>query len=252
MSFSRAPRGILLATGALAAALALTACSGDNGKSGGGGNTNFVAGDGGIATVAKGERTAPHTLAGETLDGERLDVADLKGKVVVLNVWGSWCPPCRAEAKHFAKVARDLEPKGVAFVGINTRDVSKQPALAFEKDYGIGYPSLYDPAGKLILNGFPKGTLNPQAIPTTIVLDRDGRIAVRALAPLGEEQLRELIDPLVAEKATGTAAGSPAQSSGPSVQGSAASAQESKASARGSTASGPSVQGSGKTTGAGA
>ncbi|MEV3991922.1 TlpA disulfide reductase family protein [Streptomyces sp. NPDC049837] len=201
MSLSRAPRGLLLTAGALAAALALTACSGDaNGKSGGGGNTNFVTNTGGIDTVAKGERKAPNELAGPTLDGERLDVADLKGKVVVLNVWGSWCGPCRAEAKHFTKAAKDLTPKGVEFVGINTRDPNKQPALAFEKDFGVPYPSLYDPAGELVLNGFPKGTLNPQAIPSTVVLDRDGKIAARSLTALNEEQLRKMIDPLLAEK----------------------------------------------------
>lgn len=204
MSLSRAPRGTLLATGVLAAALTLSACSGDStGKSGGGGDTNFVTNTGGISTIAKGERTSPHNLAGETLDGSRLDVADLKGKVVVLNVWGSWCPPCRAEATHFAKVAKELKPQGVEFVGINTRDPNKQPALAFEKDYGVAYPSLYDPAGKLILNAFPKGTLPPQSIPSTLVLDRDGKIAARALMALSEEKLRSMIDPLVAEKPAG-------------------------------------------------
>lgn len=92
-----------------------------------------------------------------------------------MNVWGSWCPPCRAEAPHFAKVAKETKAKGVEFVGINTRDANKGPALAFEKDYEIGYPSLYDPVSKLIVNGFPKGSLNPQAIPSTIVLDREER-----------------------------------------------------------------------------
>ncbi|MEE1751868.1 TlpA family protein disulfide reductase [Streptomyces sp. SP18CS02] len=201
MSLSRTPRGILLTVGALAAALTLSACGGDsNGKSGGGGDTNFVTNTGGISTVAKGERKAPKSLAGETLEGERLDVADLRGKVVVLNVWGSWCPPCRAEAPHFAKVAEAMKADGVEFVGINTRDANKQPALAFEKDYSVDYPSLYDPAGKLILNGFPKGTLNPQAIPSTIVLDREGNIAARSLMALNEQKLRSMIDPLVAEK----------------------------------------------------
>ncbi len=200
MSLSRAPRVALLTALVAAGALTVSACTGDTGKSGGGGNTNFVTDTGGISTVAKGKRAAPRELAGETLDGKPLDVADLKGKVVVLNVWGSWCPPCRAEARHFAKVAKDTKAQGVEFVGINTRDANKGPAVAFEKDYGVEYPSLYDPAGKLIVNGFPKGSLNPQAIPSTIVLDREGKIAARSLMALDEAQLRKLVAPLIAEK----------------------------------------------------
>ncbi|WP_327681478.1 TlpA family protein disulfide reductase [Streptomyces sp. NBC_00467] len=201
MSIRRAPRAVMLASCAAVGALVLSACTGeDSGKSGGGGDTNFVTDTGGISTVAKGKRTAPHKLAGETLDGAQLDVADLKGKVVVMNVWGSWCPPCRAEARHFAKVAKETKPKGVEFVGINTRDANKGPAISFEKDYGIEYPSLYDPAGKLIVTGFPKGSLNPQAIPSTIVLDRDGKIAARSLKALDESELRKLVEPLIAEK----------------------------------------------------
>ncbi|MFE7385194.1 TlpA family protein disulfide reductase [Streptomyces zhihengii] len=199
MSFSRASRAALLTALVAAGALTLSAC-GDGGKSGGGGDTNFVAGSGGIATVAKGERQAPHQLKGETLEGEQLDIADLKGKVVVMNVWGSWCPPCRSEAPYFAKVAKETKADGVEFVGINTRDTDKGPAIAFEKNYGVEYPSLYDPIGKLIVNGFPKGSLNPQAIPSTIVLDREGKIAARALRALDDEELRKMIDPLIAEK----------------------------------------------------
>ncbi|MFE3070994.1 TlpA family protein disulfide reductase [Streptomyces sp. NPDC059247] len=201
MSLSRAPRRTLLAVGVLSAALTLSACDGDsNGKSGGGGGTNFVTNAGGIATVAKGERAAPGKLAGQTLEGEQLDVASLKGKVVVLNVWGSWCAPCRAEAPHFAKVSKDLKAQGVEFVGLNTRDPNKQPALAFEKDYGVTYPSLYDPQGELILFGFPKGTLSPQSIPSTVVLDKEGRIAARSLMALNEEKLRSMIEPILKEK----------------------------------------------------
>ncbi|KUH35607.1 MULTISPECIES: TlpA family protein disulfide reductase [Streptomyces] len=204
MSHSRAPRGILLAAGAMASALALTACSGGpKGTSGGGGDTNFVTNTGGISTIAEGERPAINGIAGETLDGGRLDVADLKGKVVVLNVWGWWCNPCRAEAKHFVKVANDLKPKGVEFVGLNTRSTEKIRSVAFEKEFGVPYPSLYDPYGKIILNGFPKGVVQPNAIPSTVVLDREGKIAARSLKALSEKELRSMIEPVLAEKAGG-------------------------------------------------
>ncbi|MEU9750931.1 TlpA family protein disulfide reductase [Streptomyces niveus] len=198
---NRRPRAVLPAVAASAAMLTLAACGG-GATSGGGGDTNFVTNTGGVQTVAKGERKAVNKIAGETLDGKQLDVADLKGKIVVLNVWGSWCGPCRAEAPYFAKVAKETEAKGqdVAFVGLNARDANKGAAIAFEKDYGVTYPSIYDPTSKLIVNGFPKGSLNPQAIPSTIVLDRDGKIAARSLKALDDKKLREMIDPLIAEK----------------------------------------------------
>ncbi|GAA1531837.1 TlpA disulfide reductase family protein [Streptomyces albidochromogenes] len=183
----------------IAGALALSACGGDGSTSSGSGGTNFVAAEGGISTVAKGERQDAPELDGKTLQGEKLDVGDFKGKVVVMNVWGSWCPPCRAEAPHFAKIAKETKNQGVEFVGINTRDQSTQPAIKFEEDYGVEYPSLYDPIGKLLLR-FPKGSLHPQAIPSTIVIDREGRIAARSLTALNEKKLRKMIDPLIAEK----------------------------------------------------
>ncbi|MFF8260084.1 TlpA family protein disulfide reductase [Streptomyces virginiae] len=208
MSLSRAPRrrstggrALLLTAVTLTGALALTACGGsDSGKPTGSGG-NYVTGAKGVSTAAKGERTEAPKLDGETVDGKTLDTTALKGKVVVLNVWGSWCPPCRAEAPSFAKVSKELTDAGkdVVFVGVNVRDNSKQNAASFEETFGITYPSLYDPDGKLLLR-FPKGSLNPNAIPSTLVLDREGKIAARTLAPLGEEQLRSMIDAVLAEQ----------------------------------------------------
>ncbi|UPZ30607.1 TlpA family protein disulfide reductase [Streptomyces sp. LRE541] len=187
------------ATGAaVAAALLLSAC-GSGGKSGGSGDTGFVTGSDGIATVDKGSRAQAPELSGRTIDGKQLDVADYKGKIVVLNVWGSWCGPCRLEAKNFVKVSEDLKDRGVQFVGINTRDTSTTPAIAFEKAHGVEYPSLYDPTGKLMLR-FEKGTLNPQTIPSTLVLDRDGKVASRSLSALSEDNLRKMLKPILAEK----------------------------------------------------
>ncbi|MEV6462790.1 TlpA family protein disulfide reductase [Streptomyces albidoflavus] len=204
---SRAPRSrrvltrrLSLTASAAVAALLLTACGeGDGGTAQSGSGANYVAGKDGIATVDKGERKDAPAISGETLDGATFDLADHKGKVVVVNVWGSWCPPCRAEAPHLVKVAEDTADQGVEFVGINTRDANKGPALAFEKDYEVGYPSLYDPQGKQILR-FPRGSLSPQAIPSTVVIDRDGKIAARTLQAVSEKQLRAMIDPVLAEK----------------------------------------------------
>ncbi|GAA4784815.1 TlpA disulfide reductase family protein [Streptomyces ziwulingensis] len=187
-----------LTIGAVACALLVSAC-GSGGTSGGGGNTNYITGSDGVATVDKGDRADIPELSGKTVDGKQLDVADYKGKVVVLNVWGSWCPPCRAEAKNFEKVYQDIKDEDVQFVGINTRDASTGPARNFEKEFAISYPSLYDPTGKLMLR-FEKGTLNPQAIPSTLVIDREGKIAARTLQALSEEKLRKMVAPVLAEK----------------------------------------------------
>ncbi|MEU5767198.1 TlpA family protein disulfide reductase [Streptomyces asoensis] len=185
------------AAGAAAAALLLSACT--SGGTSGGGDTNFVMGKDGISTVEQGKRDAIPDLSGKTVAGGQLDLKSYRGKVVVLNVWGSWCSPCRAEAPNFQKVSTDLKDRGVQFVGINTLDTSNDNALAFEKQQGVTYPSLSDPKGKLLLR-FKKGTLSLQAIPSTLVIDREGKIAARSLAALSEEKLRKMIDPVLAEK----------------------------------------------------
>lgn len=199
MSACRRTRSVSIVVMSAAGVLALSACGG-SGLSGGR-QTNYVASaDSRVSVVPEGERPKVNEIKGETLDKKSLDISDYQGKVVVMNVWGSWCPPCRAEAPHFSKVAKDLKSEGVEFVGINTRDAERTPAIKFEEDYGVEYPSLYDPIGKVIVNGFPKGSLNPQTIPSTIVLDRKGRVAARALTALSEADLREMIDPLVSER----------------------------------------------------
>ncbi|GAB2814128.1 redoxin domain-containing protein [Streptomyces sp. NPDC054796] len=201
MSQTRASRrrATLLTAGAVASALVLAGCGkGETGTSSG--DTKFVQGTGQITKVAQGKRQTAPDISGKGVDGGDLKLSDYKGKVVVLNVWGSWCAPCRAEAPNLAAVAKDTEGKDVQFLGINTRDLDKANAKAFERNYGVEYPSFYDPSGKLILK-FPRDSLSPQAIPSTLILDGNGKIAVRALKELSEKELRSALDPLIAENA---------------------------------------------------
>ncbi|MDX3521785.1 TlpA disulfide reductase family protein [Streptomyces scabiei] len=191
-------RAALLSAGAAALVLTLSACAG-GGIEGGGGQTGFITGSDGIATVKKGDRDTAPDLSGKTIDGDQLDLSAYQGKIIVLNVWGSWCAPCRAEAPNLAKVSADLADQGVQFVGINTRDTSTRPAVAFEEQYKVTYPSLYDPTGKLLLR-FEKGSLNPQLIPSTLVIDREGKLAARTQQALSEEKLRKMLKPILAEK----------------------------------------------------
>ncbi|WP_328967463.1 TlpA disulfide reductase family protein [Streptomyces sp. NBC_00239] len=150
-----------------------------------------------LLQIPAGRRTPAPDVRGESLTGEALALADHLGKIVVLNVWGSWCAPCRAEAPHLQKVYQDTHDQGVVFLGINTRDSTQGNALAFEETFGITYPSLWDPDGRQLLKF--KGTVSPSSIPSTVVVDRKGRIAARALKALDEPQLRGMIDPLLKE-----------------------------------------------------
>lgn len=150
-----------------------------------------------LLRIPTADREPAPGVRGETLTGEKVALSDHRGKIVVINVWGSWCAPCRAEAPHLQKVYEDTRKQGVQFLGINTRDASKSNARNFEKDYGITYPSLWDPTGRELLKF--RGTLSPSAIPSTVVIDRQGRIAARALKALSEAELRTLIDPALKE-----------------------------------------------------
>ncbi|MEU6525106.1 TlpA disulfide reductase family protein [Streptomyces sp. NPDC046924] len=197
MTLRPAARAVTLTAIVTLGSLCLAACG--SGKSEGDGQTNYVTGTDGIQTVAKEERKPIGPIKGETLQDKHLDVADFRGKVVVINVWGSWCPPCRAEAPYLNKVAKEMKSKGVEFVGINTRDGDKVQPRAFEDDFDISYPSLYDPTGKMLLSAFPKGTVNLQGLPVTVTLDRNGKIAARVFGGTDDSKLRKMINPLVEE-----------------------------------------------------
>ncbi len=165
------------------------ACSNDIGSSG---DQGYVAGKGIITELAEADRKAPAELSGETLDGEQVALADYAGQVVVVNVWGSWCAPCRAEAPMLAAAAADLAKDDVAFLGIDSRDPSRSAAQAFVRRFEIPYPSIYDQEGRTLL-AF-RGTLNPNAIPATIVIDREGRVAASVLGEITRTTLFALVE----------------------------------------------------------
>lgn len=121
----------------------------------------------------------------------------MRGDVVVINIWGSWCAPCRKEAPELRRLADKTAPLGVKFLGIDIRD-NKSAAKAFERNYGITYPSIYDPSGRTV-TGFK--SLAARAVPTTYVLDRKGRVAALSVGPLTYRGFRPLIEDIVAEKA---------------------------------------------------
>lgn len=181
----------------------------------------YISGDGSVQLVAEADREPVEGVAGETLDGGRLDLADLRGAPVVLNVWGSWCAPCHAEAPElvsaFEQLGGGTDDGGTddggtagggtgadegadavaAFVGIDIRDRSRQPALAFEEEYGIGWPSLYDPDSLHLLA--LRGEVPPQAVPATLVLDAEGRVAARIIGQVDSGTLVGIVTDVAEE-----------------------------------------------------
>ncbi|MET9616082.1 TlpA family protein disulfide reductase [Kitasatospora indigofera] len=200
MSGTTRPRLRLAAAVAAAAALVLTGCSSSGSSGSGDAQTGFIVGKGGAPdTAAAGHRKDAPDISGTTLEGTKVALSDYRGKVVVLNIWGSWCNPCRAEAPNLQSVWDTYKDQGVQFLGINTRDIDPANAVRFEQEKGVTFPSLYDPDGTQILK-FPKGSLNPQSIPTTLVIDREGKLAARAMRALEAEDIEAMLKPVLAEQ----------------------------------------------------
>ena len=187
-------RAVLLAV-ALPSALVLAGCSNDVGSSG---NQGYVAGKGIITSVKAADRKQPGEVAGRTLDGKQVSLADFRGKVVVVNVWGSWCGPCRAEAPELEQAATALAPEGVQFLGIDVKD-TKSAGADFLNSKQISYPSIYDPSMRTLLaiKGYPAN-----GIPSTIVLDRQGRVAHIWLEAIDDPKgMIDVVSAIAAEQA---------------------------------------------------
>ena len=186
----------------VALSLGVSACSTDansiaaQAKSGDG--KGFISGDGSTERVALDLRAAPLNVSGTTLEGTSWRVADAKGKVLVLNVWGTWCGPCVTESPHLQQVWSELAAAGkpVQLMGINYRD-SVETAAAFLRANKVTYPSLADDGGRTLLA--LRGKAN--ATPTTLILDRQGRIAARVSGPVTVTTLTGLIDDVLGESA---------------------------------------------------
>ncbi len=163
------------------------------------GDKGYIAGEGVVTEIAAAQRGAPVQLAGESLSGEPLDLADHRGQVVVVNTWWSGCAPCRTEMPMLVEADGELEAE---FVGINIRDASPQQGRAFERNLGVDYPSLYEPGGEALLAFSGRVSLN--SIPTTAVLDREGRVAAVISGPIPSKlTLIEVVEDVVAEQRDG-------------------------------------------------
>jgi thiol-disulfide isomerase/thioredoxin len=162
-----------------------------------GNGSSFVTGSYGTTVFRAGARPkAPH-VRGTTLTGSRFKLSADKGSVVVINFWGSWCTPCREEAPALGALARHFTGTGVRFIGVDIRD-DPASAEAFMRTFRISYPSLNDPNDAIALDF--SGTVPPAGIPTTLVIDRSGRIAARIVGQASYSGLKTLIDQVEAER----------------------------------------------------
>ncbi len=192
---------MLVACVALAAAL--SGCSTGTDAVASGGTFDFVS-PGGKTDILYNPPESRGTigkLSGPDLlhPGKTLSVADFPNQVVVLNLWGQWCGPCRAEAPALEQVYEQSKAKGVAFVGINVRDPQRDKAQDFVTDFHVGYPSIYDPEMRTLLA--LGGKFPTSVIPTTLVLDRQHRVAAVFLRSLLAEDLQPVVDGIAAEGA---------------------------------------------------
>jgi thiol-disulfide isomerase/thioredoxin len=196
---SRSARARVVAVATVAAlSVGLSACSSGpdsiaaQAKEGSG--KGYVAGDGTLEQIARADRSTEITVSGTTLDGEALDTADWHGKVVVVNTWGSWCPPCNAEAPDLQKTWESLQDDDVEFLGVDLRD-SPETGAAFQRKFGLTYPSLRWDGGSVLLQMKGKAT----ATPTTLVIDRAGRLAARISGRADGSTLRAMVETVLQE-----------------------------------------------------
>jgi thiol-disulfide isomerase/thioredoxin len=188
----------------LAAALLVGCATGDDAVAQGG-TFEFVAPGGktDIMFDPPASRGRPGPISGpDLLDPSRtLSVDDFAGQVVVINVWGQWCGPCRAEVSQLQKVYEATRDEGVAFLGIDVRDNDIDAPRDFISDRKISYPSIYDPAMRTMI-AFG-GKYPTTVIPSTVVLDREHRVAAVFLRELLAEDLLPVLQRLAAEPVPG-------------------------------------------------
>ncbi len=162
-----------------------------------GDSKNYIAGDGTVTEFDSTLRPSFLPFVGETESGQMLDSKALTGQVVVMNWWYSSCAPCRAEAPDLQALHEEFKDQGVQFVGVNVRDTA-ETALAFDRKFGISFPSIMDAKSGAVSLAF-QGVVSPQAVPTTLVIDKEGKVASRILGRIDPSILRTLIETVVAE-----------------------------------------------------
>ena len=196
-------RRIWASVAALALAATLTACTSANDglveQYQQGGGQGFISGDGRVQEIPVDQRGAAVDFSGTAVDGSTVTSADYADTVLVMNFWYAGCGPCRAEASTLEDTYQQVSPQGARFLGVNIYDGPEQ-ATAFEKTYGITYPSLIAKEDADLKLAFADWT-PLQSVPVTLVLDAQGRVAARFIGQIESGSiLRTVIDDVLAEK----------------------------------------------------
>lgn len=190
----RFPRLIVLLTVSLGA---LAACTGgtDAVDQSAGGEYRFVSGTPTGEVIAVADRKSAPAVTGSLVGGGAWNLAGQRGKVVVLNFWGPWCPPCRVETPDFDQAYKATKAQGVEFMGVAVRD-TEDNVSDFLKDHKISYPSLFDRAGKTV-QAFHD--LRVAGFPFTIIIDKQGRVAAVYVSALVRDDIQPVVTRLAAE-----------------------------------------------------
>lgn len=188
-----------LSLSAVATAVLLAGCSSKNdglaAQANAGDDKGYVAGDGSVTEWGVNDRGEPVNFTGDLFDGGQVTAESLRGKPALLNFWYAGCAPCRAEAPHLNELHQQFG-KDIAFWGVNVRD-EKGTAEAFERNFKIAYPSMKDVSGKVLL-ALSK-TVPAQAVPTTLLLDAQGRVASRVLGEIDLSIMKTMMQELIRE-----------------------------------------------------
>jgi thiol-disulfide isomerase/thioredoxin len=180
----------------LAAMFLATACSTGDDAVLRGTEFDLVAPDGKLIITYDGaDRKKLGDISGDSLlePGKQIKLSDYSGKVVVLNIWGAWCGPCRTEAPELQKLYDDHKSAGLQVLGIDVRDDIRSQPEDFVRDRKLTYPSIYDSSVRTLLGlkGYPRN-----AVPSTIILDREHKVAAVYLLPVLAKDLEPTIKTL--------------------------------------------------------
>jgi len=198
--FKAKRRLAVLAAAALAGtALAVVLLTG--GASGGSSGVTDVDGSTSAVLYPAGHQPMAPDFTATTLTGAGLNFSSYRGQVVVVNFWGSWCAPCRAEAPILAVTAQQYRSAGVAFLGVDVRDTTAS-ALAFTRDFGITYPSVNDSSSEVTLDF--TSVVPIAGTPTTLVIDRTGHIAGAVFGTVTHQELADILTRVTGEATGGS------------------------------------------------